>query len=604
MKSSRETQGKLGIAETGRRLYRIRDLLYFSVCRPEEFSEWSELFASQEEREVMAAFSRGFQAHYFSGPVWGTGAVDARLKQAFDMRKAIRDSRIALASMLDDPMLFTSEQTEVSRILKSQFLELEKLFNERDQLTCSDKPLPSSQIEVLDANAKSINDLFLSLLICIGRNRDLKPELGSSIRGLHGRFKEFAAVQNEAETAAMNQQRLHQYQAAVSQMMLNESTEKMEQILGYHPGLLKFLEGSLADLDRIHGKFQQYLLERKDRLPQPLSKLEKQDMRQARARAREAFRVRLKHEQEARLKLLAGVRASIYDAYQKGRECHMQGQFEPALLFYLASAKEFHFASLMKAGKMFYKGEGCLPNPGRAGVLFRAAVVCSESESQKTRALARLILAYEQELEVSRKTDTNVASQDKHEPKYRAVLDVIADLKKYILRSTVNPALKLLYLGECYLEMYKVDAKEAGKNGARCGEHFRTAHDFFLQAWNYARRESEKFIIMYVNLYDDHPDERSMMEVSEEDEVIMDCEGVDDNLPDEKEKVHKHNRLLSSYLTSKDVGKYIKKTIGSHLTSIWSSLEAEDAALALGLGEITESVLTASPVQDRARRLF
>lgn len=577
MISTGHVSEELDIPQVVQILYQFKALLYFSVCCPHEFQGWSE-DASQSDKKAMGDFSSRFQAHLFSGSPLGVEAVGALLKRAFDAKKNMSSFLQGFRKLLSDASQSSLEHAVVIQQMEKQFKEIQDLLYQRDQLSISDKPLLPSQLELLNDNTKSVKSLFDVLLISIGRNQRLDPVYNLELRTLYMVFMEMAEAQSQAEIAAMNQQKLHSFQAAVVQMMTENTTDKMMRMLTSHSGLAVFLSRNLHLLTDVNNHFQHYLQCHPHLLPQPISRVEEMKMSNARQRARVSFRIKLLHEKEAEVKALNEKMATIHDAHQKGLACLDRGEHELAIKFFLASASQFDFASLMKAGEMFLKGLGCVLNPATACILFRTAAVCSAHDSRKSElALAGLMQAYEMVCQSEKKKEGDCIP-DSIAAACLADLEESTKLKRYIICDS-SPSRTFLRLGECYLEMYKMDLKIFGMQTAQSRAHFSKALGYLHDAWRHIEGELKKYALVYIMKYGNHPDEAELMDSHEEDIVIAEDEkGIDMSGHHERERTaREHNQLWLNYRRTINIRNSIRKSLAERLAEVASIVEGEDA---------------------------
>lgn len=485
-------------------MYDIKELLYYSACRPVEFAEWVNSGITVEGNWILIQFSHKLRWIFFSGDMMGEAEIEITQREIFTLRRKLSRHTEGLTKCLHRPDFFEEGQ----QVLKDELLllnqGLQHLFAQRDEALIEDKPLHPVKIDFLIENKNEIFSIIKRVLMAIAGHDNVGHQLKRLTNEISELFEALSVKQRVVERAVRDRQTLNNYQAAMAQLLFEGKTEKLGIVLSRYPDLARFLQKNIHKLVPIHAAFKEYLNSKPSLLQEPIPIDEMLAMADFKYAAIAKQRERVEAEIKDRDARLMEKRIYIFDAYRLGFELYEKGEYREALLRLMAGAESLHYSSLLKSGEMIANGEGCRAHPELACLYLQAAVVFAGSKEQKTTTIKVLTNVYRVVI-CGEQKEMEAANDgiDKRAGDFRVVFN---DLKKHIFQLGDNPALRLYNLGESYLVLYKTVLDEDKHIKEMANSNLANACQYFESAYRYADSQRKRYCIMYINIIEEDPD--------------------------------------------------------------------------------------------------
>src|SRR5579885_1039092 len=574
----------------------MKELLYFSVCRSSDFSRWVHKHSAMTDRRVLKKFSADFSAVFIPHRAISEPEIELMQHSIFLLRQKLSDCRKQVQAYFRHPDGFGPGQDGLKNRLDTLNRDLDIFFNERDQVLRDDKPLSRSHLEMLGVNKNEILKIINTMTDTIEACSDVNPGLIRLVRQLQQLLIELSGKQEEVERNMKVLQDWHDYQAALTQLVLENKTAKLGNFLSRQPALEKFLQENLGLLQPVQARFLLYLRAHPSLMFNPLEaeSLMLDDRIEARKRQREI----LEASEREKISRLMNKRMAIFDAYRIGLESYERSDYGSALVRFIHGARDFHVPSLLMSGQMIMSGKGCRANPALACIYLQAAAACALSVEQKTAAMMLLSSACALSRSMQDERLADAGEQDKQAECFR---DIFENLKKHIFQMQDKPAYRLFDLAESYLILYKSAVETNQDAQGKPNTSLVHACHYLEEAHRYAKRQLDQYYIVYVNVVEEEPDkdegERAALVIKELEKKC--ASGGREKL---ELLLKRREELKIKYAQAKEVFNQIHDKISGMLNSILPSINEhryDDNLLILKLSLNLKITLAASGPEQR-----
>lgn len=484
-------------------LLEIKELIYYALCRPDEFRKWVETALHAEDQKTLQDISR-------------------QLRQAalFDLTVANGEDVNSLRSDIFYLELAVTRELKIYRELVNQIPETDEHIRDcRQKLINTVEGLDNVLLRFANTMAKpknnaewrglapSIQNVLRMLLICLtdtistqdkimtrlGECELSTPsllELRHQQSQLNMKMNALINVQITSERMATNLDRLHRLQNIATKLMGDVSEQqrgkiKFIEMFEFNKLYVQKLSDEMCRLRDFQGKFKAYLESGELLLPAVSADTRDEiDMNEWLFRKRQAAALhakRVQHDMQVAKVSLFQERQSTEKIFQHACECYDKRDFKAALSGFLSCVKNMHAASFAKVGEMLVNGEACDKDLGLARYYFWVAYGLEDNPNIAFEYCNQALNADKQAaafigcIETADNEANNQAVED-------AVIEEAA-LRDWVLRSQVSVLDRLFRFGKllmCMLAARNRDIRHSNES------ILKIALDFFEWAYKYS----------------------------------------------------------------------------------------------------------------------
>lgn len=453
------------------KLLAVKELVYYALCRPDEFRQWVETALNAEEKESLLSISTRLRnAVMFDETVSSGADVNGLRSEIFYLELVVKNEMTAFR-LLIDRLLSTDERlSEGGNLLKKQAAELDTLLLARkkilDEHTGADwralKPLMQGYLQSLLAQTTDImisqNETIFKLGEC-GLSDSCVSTLRNQQQRLLGKLTALFEMQIASERVAVNLDHLNNMQTAVTNLMGN--TGEQQAGVDWFVSLLernyiykRMLSNTMSSLRLFQKKFVDYLAAKE--LGKPLftasaeDEIEDRKMQAFKTQASKLYAFRTGKEMVWAETLRFQEKQKVENAFKAACALYDEGNFKPALFGFLWGVKSMHAASYFNVGTMLMNGQGCDRDPVMARYYFWAAYGLEDVERNRMPYQVAAMQADKESIAfVEQVTPEN---QDINAAIEAAVLDD-DDIMKWIFKSRESVMERLCRLGGLSITM-------------------------------------------------------------------------------------------------------------------------------------------------------
>lgn len=547
-------------------LHELKEILYFSACRPEVFQPWVQQHIEEGEQEVLREYSQQFLNKFLPGFTLDEASLVDKQQAIYEDRKVFAQLRAELVRFLNEPNALEECTPQFKNEIKTLCLTLEQFFAERDDYVRSAELAMSPeylfglwqyQVEIvkLQTNIHDVIDNYMQQ-----HRHAIKPVLPDLLSAIRHKFIAISENQRQVEESVTEKRKAHEFEASIMVLLLEDRVDKLSHFFKKNADMAVFLNANISHLRPIEKKFQHYLARHSDLLPKPISTHENTAMQENKARAAKAYQHHLQQEVIERDQKWCANHASAGKYYSDNK-------LTEALTLYLKGAKEFQPDHLYSAGEMILKGVGCKAYAFAACDFFRAAAILSHDEGQRQAAKEKLKEAYRRTmLEPGMTWDIEASSTHQDINATCAVLHGID--KRIKATSHGDLAKKYCNAADAYMAQYQIELvyKQANQDLPSLSlkevcRYYLAAFEFVDRLYTNAKTVHENFLIYA---------KRHAVDLDQIDEV--DLEGLDDEV---KAICYRYKEVQKNVKLAKDEYDNLINKIARKLAPLYCFIKAD-----------------------------
>lgn len=484
-------------------LHEIKELVYFSICKPAVFSSWAQTHVESEERDLLSEYSKLFLERFLPGFVIAEEMLVQQQKDIYVERQELSQLRQELTAFLNDPHSLQETAVGFKKEITYLCVTLEQLFADRDNyLKNAELALSAEYLDGLWQYQIEIIKLYTSIHDAIENyvaegNKVSEPFL-KLLRDSKAKFISLSVNQRQVEKSVTEKRKAQEFQASVMVLMLENRIDKLSRFLTKFPNIAVFLNANVNLLRPLQYKFQQFLLGNPDLIPKMISKAENQEMISHRAEAAKKYQEKLAQEINKNKAALFEQEKILQQNHESATQYYSENKLTEALSLYLKGAKDFHPDHLYSAGEMILKGVACQPHALMACDFFRAVTILAANEAQKIAAQEKLKIAYRKALAepglVWDKDATEI-----HREIHHAHLSLQDIDKKIKAISNGDLAKKYFNAADSYLAQYKIELVYSNTRFEEPSPCLREVCRYFREAYEFVNRLYQNSKIVHEN---------------------------------------------------------------------------------------------------------
>lgn len=468
-----------------------KELLYFALCKPHDFSKW------MEEHVLLRRLMRGIHQQFFSsGTPHAESDIVDKQNHVFQLSKMLeRQQKKLYESLLKFDTYRSMYQPVIIRLCEL-LAEQAQLFIHRDSLLLASEV--DNQDELVKKEMKLAKHNLKAQLATINY---LPTEDAAEIKKY---LLSIFQVQEDIFHARLDVERLiretkqyHALTVAVVILMMENDTRKMQTVLDTHDKFAEFMGGFMDQLKPLQDKFSIFLRDHVALLPTTLTHEYYENKDKAKREAVQIQQTKLKHERKQVQLHFFNEQKTQEANYQTAMLYYQEGKHVAALQLLVNNAKSFHVPSLIKAGEMFAKGEGCFPEPLLAISLLQAAHVLAKKREEFAAVLRLLLKVHEMaETHTGNEENNSLAEIDKQLQK---ISEACSRLRLQLNAMQENTSERLFNLGNTYIDLFQAEQEKKEPFSSLASVYLINACQFFSEACLAVKQKRDKFYMMVEN---------------------------------------------------------------------------------------------------------
>jgi len=254
MKSMRDSWSQpVEIAELTTRMRAVKELLFYSLCRPHIVADWLFCKLAAKERQLLLRFSTDLASVFFPHEPVNEADIVAQQSQIYILRGNLDMQAKKLPLLLNKPgeIRFVPELRELLQML-------EALMRRRYEGLSLDGIFPQSEIMHLKISIEEMQTHLDRIEADFDQEKH-DPSMKSLMLGMMGDMKKINHELVRVEESAFGLSQLHAFQAAMTLFAMEGNGNEIKHVLAEQAGLANVLHIHVDSIRPLQDKFLAYL---------------------------------------------------------------------------------------------------------------------------------------------------------------------------------------------------------------------------------------------------------------------------------------------------------------------------------------------------------